>query len=320
MDIVYVKKSYEKLHDDDNCECKKIQVGENVQISEMILNAKHMDEILKLKNKYLELKKNRDKLKSNKRYILAISEIIKIYINKQVLSFKLKLFSYHIKKVCHKNNLDNSKYILANSIEKDENTKQIVKNALQRLDNMLEEYRYSGQYDKNLPKYVEKHMVSKKIDKKNIKIGIVYCKKSKVDKNILMSLLEEYKVVDILEVSKNISSEGKNKEIVEKINQQTGASVNIVDINNKKAKEYNYIIIMDAKSLNEYSKGLNRKAGKISILNTNDDILNTNIETVNTMIKEGKLDKNTVDRLRQDYGLVTFSKSLVDACRRVDNI
>lgn len=313
MNVFYIKRSYDKSYEKVCCKFKGKEVGKDIEIKELVFSAKYIDNIFNLKNKYEDLKKKITGLKRDNKYITILGLNVRRIIYEYMFKFKTTIFNYITKRELYKNKIEGVKYIFSINIEQDKELKKIIQNAFELSGQNLKEYVYLGEYDKNLTKYIKEYRSKRKLDKSNIKIGMVYSQKSEINTNILTTLLEEYKVVDILEISKNISGNSINKDIVDKINSQTGASIDIVDINSKKVKEYNYIILIDDVSMQEHSKRLNKKAGIISILNTNADLLNTKIAEVNKMVKEGILDKDIVEVLRKDYGIVIFSKSLLDS-------
>ncbi len=315
MDILYVKKSYDKLYKNRCAESRKVEVGKNIYIYELIISAKYIDKILNFNNNIFILNKKIKRYKKDSKHILVAYLVIKEFLNRTKLYFKEKAFSFWVRKTYKKNKLEKLTYILSTSIEQDENTKTLIQKLLNSTKIIFHKYKYLGQYDINLPKYIEEYRKNKNIDKKNVKIAMLYNKENRIDTNILKTLLQDYKVVDILEVSKNISSNKINNKTIDNLNNQTGASTSIIDINDKKVKEYNYIIIMDSKTCDNSKGRLNRKAHRISVLNIDSDTFNTNIDIIDKMVKEKILDANIVNRLRQDYGLVIFSKSLLEVVK-----
>ena len=256
------------------------KVKKCIQVNKIMLNnEEHIDEIMLNKD---QLEK---RLTNTKRILCRI---------------KAKFYDRALKKCIMKTlNEDNTKwyYILDKSIQVNSD----INKFLDAFNEQLLGFRLSvgTEMNKNIFNYISDYLNKKKIKENQIRCLIVCSRNKNLDFNLITSMLNNLKTVDIY-LDEAISKYTQNQ--ISKINASLGSVVQFVKKSKKAFSEYNVIYFIDTMKQAFPRLRFNKEALVIDLNDSYNDRYNSNIVAVNNYISDKLVVITDLDNMYKNYG------------------
>ncbi len=294
MNTIFVKEVTSSVMGKNIVKLNLVNISDNNYIIELNMNSKKLADISTI----IQKKDNIHVINKNNGIKSKIQEIQK--------EITLKKFKKDIKKIVNKNELVGYSVIFSNEFKK-KYVKQYIEELLNNFS--INEYLCLNSMKQNYLRYIEEYILNNNIKKENINVLLIANDLSNIDMEIVEKLNNEYKELNIFSGNKP-SKSFQNK--IKKINDETGAFIQILGKNSKDFRKYNICVFID-KSRDEYLKyKFNRKACYIDFTNKENDKFNKKYLKLEEDIKSNKYYNNKIRELYELYGKITVANVIID--------
>ena len=238
----------------------------------------------------------------------VISEVKSFsWLNNLYTKYTLIKFKNILSKIVKKNSFNGYSAVYSNELKKNEKIIEYIQNIFSTLS--INKYQNVNSVEKNLDKYIEEYATKNNINKEKINILIIADDIYNLNFDLIGRLNEEYKEVNIYSGIK--PNKGFLKRI-EKINDEYGSCISVLNKQEKDFRKYNICIFID-KSRSEYTKyRFNKKTCFVDFTNKENDKFNEKYIRLENDLKKHRYDIAKIKQLYELYGRITVSNIVID--------
>lgn len=292
MNAIFLKEVPDTVLDEKLVSLKQVKISSEDYIIELSISYKVSQSIIKnLLNSKTSVIKNFDKF---------------AWINNVKTKFILNRFKKKLARLIYKNELSGFAVIYANEIKKKSQLKEYLNDLLEKYS--ILEYINVSTVEKNIDKYIAEYVEKNDLRQENISVLIALNNIENLNINLLESLNEKYKVVNIFS---SLKPTKKSLSKIKKINDEYGSCVSVLSKTEKDFRKYDICVFVD-KSRAEYTKyKFNKKACFIDFTNKENDKFNEKYLKLENGIKNNIYYEDKVKELYNLYGKITVANAIM---------
>jgi len=249
------------------------------------------------------IKKSNIKLKQS----VILEPVRFIWINNLYIKYRTLKLNSTLSKIIKRNNLIGYNVVYSNNIKKDSKIKDFFNSFFNEYN--IKEYINISTVKENIDKYIEDYIARNNLKIESIKPLIVVNEIDNIDLDLINMLNNKYKEINIF-TSEKTRKCFINK--INKINDEYGSCISILDKARKDFKQYNVYIFIDKSKFNYIGYKFNKKACYIDFTNTENDKYNRKYIKKEEEIKKNNYYGTKIKELYEIYGRNTIASIIID--------